>query len=241
LTIIVSSPIEELEDVYAFTGEIRIQIEGEGATQIVQNIDLSGANLGTAGMVVANPKLAESASRPRQSVSRRQQVPLERAERHELQSGLRGYPAAGFRVPRTVGIGFSGFPPNDRPPDGPLLGPQPILRCGRNSRTFNAQTNLQPNDLCLRLYNNGILDDKESAAISRRVCDFVLLNDRLYLRALSEHGLKRNNEVVKAGTTSVVNSGDVFSTLVGRSWNVTFAVRFRASADTVTQVRMERI
>ena len=241
LTIIVSSRSEDLEEVYAFSGEIKIQVEGEDATQIVQNINFSGANIGPAGMVVANSRLAESGSRQRQSLAGRQRVPLERAERYELQSGQRGYQSLNARVPRNVDFMFSGFPTIDKPPDGPLFGAQPILRCGRNSRTFNAQTNPQPNDLSLRVYDkNGTLDEKESSAISRRVCDFLLLNDRLCLRVVSEQGLKRNNEVVRPGNITGVNSGDLFSTPVDRNRNVTFSIKFKTSVDTITQIRIEK-
>jgi hypothetical protein len=169
-------------------------------------------------------------------------VKLERADLHEIQSGIRGYATLGARVGRDVEFVFDGFPPTDTPAKGPLRGLQPVLRCGRNSRNFDAQRNPQPNDLCLRIHDvdSGELDTEASKAISRHLCDFTLQNDRLCVRSLSESGLLHNGEILKPGVLAVVMDGDSFTTPASARKTVTFEVKFRTAAGLVTQIRFVR-
>jgi hypothetical protein len=159
---------------------------------------------------------------------------LERQDRYERDNGYRGYKASGARIPRNVEFVYDGFPVNDRPSDGPLRGPQPIIRCGRNGRSFDAQKNSQPNDLCFRIYNSksGELDVEGS-------CEFMIMNDRLYLRVLSDRPLTQNDDALKSGGVVVVNHGDSFSMPVKPGKTFTFGVKFRITGDKVRQIRFE--
>jgi hypothetical protein len=242
LTIVATASLGEIEETYAFSGDLAIQIEGADPTRVVQTFNLAGANFGTAGMVVANPH-ASSDSRNRRGdpLATRTDVVLERAERYEIQSGCRGYDAPGARMARDVEFQFAGFPPADAPPDGPLL-PGPALRCGRNSRARDGATNASPNDLCLRIYDgrSGNLDREASAAVSRRACDFLLSDDRLYVRAAGENGLAVNGERCGAGERRVVKHGDAFTVPPGPRKGIVFGVSFRVSGGLVTHVRFEK-
>jgi hypothetical protein len=245
LTFIVASRVDEIEEVYAFAGEMRIDVERGKVepTQITQTFNMEGANLGTGALVYASQKQAESGFKKRQTEAQtaRLPVPLERQDRYERDNGYRGYKASGTHIPRSVEFVYEGFPLNDKPPNGPLLGAQPIIRCGRNSRRFDAQKNPQPNDLCLRIYNSksGELDSENSSAISRRVCEFVIQNDRLHLRALSDKALAHNGVALKEGDVIVVNHGDTFTTPLKPGKAITFGTQFKITGDEVKQIRFE--
>jgi hypothetical protein len=245
LTVIVTSRVEEIEELYAFAGEMRIDVERGSVepTQISQTFNMEGANLGTGALVYANQKQAESGLKKRQAVAQQSRlpIPLERQDRYERENGQRGYKESGIRIPRNVEFIYDGFPASDRPSDGPLRGLQPIIRCGRNGRRFDAQKNPQPNDLCLRIYNSksGELDMEGSSAISRNVCEFIIQNDRLNLRALSDKAIAQNGVALKSGDIVVVNNGDSFATPVRSSKAITFGTKFKIIGDEVKQIGFE--
>ena len=146
-----------------------------------------------------------------------------------------------MRVPRTVEFAYVGFPAADAPRDGPL--PQrALIRCGRNGRARDGLQDTQANDLCLRAYDaaSGALDREASAAISRRACDVLLANDRLYLRSLGDTGVAVNGERLAAGVARVVSHGDAFAFPAGPGRRVAFGAAFRVSGGLVTQVRFEK-
>lgn len=245
LTIIVASRVEEFEELYAFAGEMRIDVERGSVepTQISQTFNMEGASLGTGTLVYASQKQADSGIKKRQAVAlqTRLSIPLERQDRYERENGYRGYKESGTRIPRNVECVYDGFPANDKPFDGPLLGLQPVIRCGRNSRRYDAQKNAQPNDLCLRIYDpkSGELDAESSAAISRHACDFIIQNDRLYVRALSDTALTKNSVALKAADIAVVNHGDSFTAPVKPGKTITFGTKFRITGDEIKQIRFE--
>lgn len=245
LTVIVASRIEEIEELYVFAGEMRIDVERGSVepAQISQTFNMEGANLGTGALVYATQKPAESGFKKRKAEAQltRLPIPLERQDRYERDNGYRGYKVSGARIPRNVEFVYDGFPENDKPANGPLRGSQPIIRCGRNGRSFDAQKNPQPNDLCFRIYDSksGELDVEGSSAISRHVCEFMIQNDRLYLKALSDRAFTQNGDALKSGDIVVVNHGDSFSMPVKPGKAFAFGVKFRITGDKVKQIRFE--
>jgi hypothetical protein len=245
LTVVVASRVEAIEELYVFAGEMRIDVERGSVepAQISQTFNMEGANLGTGALVYATQKQAESGFKKRQAIAQatRLPIPLERQDRYERENGYRGYKATGTRIPRNVEFVYDRFPVNDRPSDGPLRGSQPVIRCGRNGRRFDAQKNPQPNDLCLRVYDSksGELDAEGSSAISRHVCEFMIQNDQLYLRALSDRTLTQNGIALKAEEIVVVNHGDLFATPARPGKTAAFTVKFRITGDEVRQIRFE--
>jgi hypothetical protein len=245
LTVVIASRISEIEELYAFAGEMRIDVE-RGSVEpahVSQTFNMEGANLGTGALVYATQKQAETGFKKRQAVAlqTRLSIPLERQDRYERENGYRGYKESGTRIPRNVEFVYDGFPENDKPFNGPLCGPQPVIRCGRNSRRFDAQNNPQPNDLCLRIYDpkSRELDAEGSSAISRHACDFMIQNDRLYVRAFSDTALAKNGLALKAGDLVVVNHGDSFTLPVKPIKTVSFDTKFRITGDEVKQIRFE--
>lgn len=236
---IVAAAFGEVEEVYAFSGDVAIEVEGRDPDRDV-TINLGGANLGTGTMVVANSR-ADVDRRRAAPLEARAEVPLERAERYEIERGYRGYEGSGVRVPRIVEFAYAGFPAADAPRDGPLV-QRALIRCGRNARARDDRQDAQPNDLCLRVYDaaSGALDREASAAISRRACDVLLANDRLYLRSLSDTGVALNGERLAAGVARVVSHGDSFAFPAGPGRRVAFGAAFKVSGGMITQVRFEK-
>jgi hypothetical protein len=242
LTLILASCAAGFEEHYAFSGEIALQVEGGGPTQVVQNFDLSHSDFGTAGMVVANPSVRPSGNGQVRRLRDRVEVPLEGAERYELEQGYRGYAASATRIARNTVLRFKGFLPADHPPRGPLVTPLPLLRCGRNSRRYHPQRNTRPNDLCLRVYDpaSGELDVAASRAISRHVGDFLIQNNRLYLRAQGDNRLLHNSEPLHAGELRLVKDADVLTLPPGHPRAFSLSIRFTAVSGVVEHLDFER-
>jgi hypothetical protein len=236
---IVAAAFGDVGEVYAFSGDVAIDVEGRDPDRDV-TINLGGASLGTGAMVVANSR-PDGGRRRAAPLEVRTEVPLERAERYEIERGHRGYEGSGVRVPRTVEFRYIGFPAADAPRDGPLL-QKASIRCGRNGRARDDRQDEQPNDLCLRVYDaaSRALDRDASAAISRRACDFLLANDRLYLRSLTETGVAVNGGRLAGGMARVVMDGDCFAVPAGPGRRVAFGATFNVSGGLVTQIRFEK-
>ncbi len=243
LTLILASCANGFEEHYAFSGEIALQVEGGDPTQVVQNFDLSNSDFGTAGMVVANPNIRQSGGAQARNLADRIEIPLERAERYELENGYRGYTATATRIARNTAFVFTGFPVADHPPNGPLATTQPVLRCGRNSRRYEAVRNPHPNDLCLRAYVPGFadLDIATSQAVSRHVCDFLVQNNRLYLRSQGDNCLLHNGEPLHAGELRLVNDTDVFLLPPGHAGAFSLTVRYITASGVVERIEFERL
>ena len=239
LTIVVGLAPGDIEEVHAFTGEVAIDVEGRAAA--APNVHLEHAELGTgAGVYVVHEGAPAARRSQADAVASRTEVRLERAERFEVQQGHRGYDRIGARLPRNVPFAFVGFPDGDRPPDGPLV-QRPMLRCGRNGRQVADGTIDEANDLCLRAYRrNGELDREASTGISRRACDLVLANDRLYARAVGRQGLALNGERFEAGEARAAGHGDVIEVPAGSGRAMALEIGFKVSAGLVTQVRVEK-
>jgi hypothetical protein len=244
LTFVAEIETGVLEEVYAFSGEVSVDVEAAAPTQVFQHVQIQDVDFGTGGMVAANPHLSGESRRDRHqdALGVRTDVPLERAERFELQQGHRGYKALGARMPRDVVFQFAGFPASDRPPDGPLVA-RPVIRCGRNGRPQAGRADAESNDLCLRVYEaaTGKLDRDASKAISGRVCEFVLSSQRLSVRSVGRHGLVVNGELLPAGETSVVGPGETFTVISTPARTLAFRTAFTVTGGLITHVRIEKL
>ena len=240
LLMILVSRCGGIEQCYAFASEILIRVSGSGPTHITQNFDLSNADFGTAGMVVANPNLSTPAERSSAARAGRRDLRIDRAERFEIEGGYRGYAEHGYRVPRNVVFEYSGFAPGDSPPAGPVTSSAPVLNGGRNSRRFDAERNPEPNDLCLRVYKGPNLDAEASRLIPRHLCVLVLQNDRLYLRAREANRLALNGEVMGKGELRQLEDGDQLQVPAGHPGAFSLTVRFSSAAGLVESIRIER-
>jgi hypothetical protein len=111
-------------------------------------------------------------------------VVLARADAFELRTGLRGYPQAGFRVPRGVRVEFAGFAEGEAASPGRPFVERDRLRCGRNSLTFE-----KPNDLRLLCRRpDGAVDRDLSGRVSGVHFELLLRDDRLHLVPLGANG-----------------------------------------------------
>ncbi len=244
LTIIAAAVFGDVEETYAFAGDVPIEVESAAPTSVVNTFDFSQATIAKDGRLVLSPTSHIGVSSPPEPTEPREvrrDVVVERAERHEIEQGCRGYEGLAARIPRDVEFVYVGFPQDDRPLDGPLR-QQPVIRCGRNGRFGHVPQNVEPNDLCLRIYDarSGELDREASASISRHVCDFVVSNDRLNVRAVTNAGLTLNDARLAGGEMRVVSHGDALKVPAGRGKTLTIAVSFRVSAGLVTHVRLEK-
>jgi hypothetical protein len=242
LTFVLASCANGFEEHYAFSGEIALRVEGGGPTQVVQHFDLSNSDFGTAGMVVANPSIREPSDASGPVVAKRIEVPLERAERYEMEGGYRGYAKTGIRVARNTDFEFIGFPVKDRPRGGPLCTPLAVLRCGRNSRRHDPVRNPYPNDLCLRAYDpaTGELNVSASQAIARHVGDFLIQNNRLYFRSRGDNRVAQNGDPLHAAELRVVDDGDVFALPAVQGAAFTVSLRFGIASGIVERIVFER-
>lgn len=230
------------EERYAFAAHVKIAVEAPEHTEIVQNFNLAGAQLGTGTLINASPQQRPSARAEATPLGEREALLLERAERYEMEKGIRGYAAASLRVPRTLGFTFQGFPANDRPADGATIGQNGALACGRSGRHYDAETNPLPNDLSLRPYKrNGELDEEAAMFISRHHFDFVVLNDRLCVQARGANGLQVGSRKLANGEIAAVEDGDRIFPMPGHPDKLSLRVRFLTSLGSVETAEITRI
>jgi hypothetical protein len=241
MLIVIASRYRGLEEAYAFAGGTSITVSAPESQQVVQNINLSGAQFQTGGMVHTALNTKDRGSSAPAGLTDRAVLTLERAERYELEHGVRGYPDEGLRVPRNVEFAFSGFRPTDAPPDGATLIPTGRLACGRNSRTHDPGANAAPNDLCLRAYDRaGQVDEAATLAISRHHFDLIVVNDRLCVRARSSHGMELNGENLASGEVAPLSPGGHIVPIPGRSDKLALTMAFSASIGAVDRITVTR-
>jgi hypothetical protein len=239
--LVIASRYKGLEEEYAFTAQTRITVSGSDSQQIVQNINLTGAQFQTGGMVHTQLNTRTTAEAAPAALRDRALLSLERAEKYELQSGIRGYREEDLRVPRHVAFSFTGFRPDDAPPAGTTLLASGRLACGRNSRTPDPSANAIPSDLCLRAYDRrGAIDEPATLAISRHHFDLVIVNDRLCVQARSTHGLELNGEPMASGDVAPLAPGDRLVPIPGRPDKLTLQFGFSTSIGTVDRIDVRR-
>lgn len=242
LILVLASRYKGLEEEYAFAAGMSITVSGPDTQQVIQNIDLSGAQFQTGGMVHTQLNTKTSGSTAPAGLQDRRLLALERAEKYELEQGIRGYRKEGWRVPRHVEFAFAGFRPADRPSDGSTLVQRGRLSLGRNSRTADPENNPAPNDVCLRAYDarTGVVDEPVTMAISRHHFDFVVVNDRLCVQARATKGMEINGEPLAPGDVLPVAPGDRIVPIPGRPDKLTLQVSFIDSFDSIDRIEVSR-
>jgi hypothetical protein len=213
--IVLASRHKGLEEEYAFAAGMAITVSGHDTQQIIQNINLSGAQFQTGGMV--NTQLNTR--------------------------GTPGTaPAALSDRALLVGFSFRGFRSADRPPDGTTMLLGGGLACGRNARTPDPSAHAIANDLCLRAYDvrSGAVDEPATLAISRHHFDLVVVNDRLCVHARSTHGLELNRTLLASGQVEPLAPGDRLLPIPGHPEKLMLQLSFSASIGTVDRIDISR-
>lgn len=246
LLLLVSSRNRSLEETYAYTGATTLTVEAAEAQQVIQNINLTGAQFQTGGMVHTTLNTKDRQASTATATRDRSSLPLERAERYELANGFRGYASGssgeGFRVFRSADVLASGFSADDIPPDGASLSASGKMSCGRNSRVPNPSINAAPMDLSLRVYQrDGQVNSQATLALSRHHFDLVNLNDRLYLHVRSSNGVELNGALQASGALAVLASGDRVVPIPGRPDLLTLTFGFASAIGSVNRITINRI
>lgn len=238
---VIASRYRGLEETYAFTGGTTISVSGQESQQIVQNINLAGAQFQTGGMVHTALNTKDRGASAPTALADRQVLPLERAERFELEQGIRGYHDKGLRVPRNVEFSFTHFKPAEVPPDGSTMMMTGRFTVGRNSRNPSAGANAEPNDICLRVYGrDGEVDEPATLAISRHHFDLVVVNERLCVHARTTHGMELSGAELASGVVSPIKPGERLVPIPGRPDKVTLQVNFTSSHGSVDRITVSR-
>ncbi len=240
--IVIASRYKGLEEEYAFAASMAINVTGQDTQLIVQNINLSGAQFQTGGLVNTQLNTRQASGTSPSALQDRTVLSLERAEKFELEHGIRGYRELNLRVPRHVEFSFHGFRAAERPPDGSTMLQGGRFACGRNARTPDPGTGAIPNDICLRAYDprSGAVDEPATLAISRHHFDLVVVNDRLSVHARSTHGLELNGKPLESGRVEPLEEGDRLAPIPGRPDKLALEVRFSASVGSVDRIAISR-
>jgi hypothetical protein len=168
-------------------------------------------------------------------------IPLERAERYEIEQGIRGYRKDGLRVLRNVDVSFSGFGADDTPPVSPALLPRGRLLFGRNSRP-PVPDNVTANDVRLLAFDPRTkkVDEPATMAISRHHFDFVVVNDRLAVQVKAASGMQVNGETLTAGQVFPLAHGDRLVPIPGRGDKLALRVGFTNGIGVVNRIDVSR-
>ena len=232
------------EEQYLFGGAIRFSSETPDGNQVVQNIDLSGAQFGTGGMVHVPSRMEGVGPQAQNTASTdRTPVPFDRYERREIEWGLRGYSGTGRLVPRTADFKIVGFPEHHAP-SSISIGSRGVLIFGRNSREWDEEKNPDPSDVVLRVSDprTGKTDRDASMAVSRRHFDLMNLNNRIYLFVRSSYGVLVNGKRVTTSALHVLNDGDIIQPLINKPEALAIRMVFEARPDGIVEtIRIEKL
>ena len=228
------------EEQYAFSTGIGIRIEQPEDTSVSTTINVNSA---TDNAIVNLPINQQAASRrelPRREA--REALVLQRAERYEIEHGIRGYADSKRRVPRDVAFAFRGFPPADHPRDGTRIGQRGALACGRSGIVLDAQNNPVPNDLALRVHDprSGALDEAMTTRISRYLFDLFVMNDRLCIQARGASGVSLDGKALGTGEIRIVTDGARIEPLPGHKDRLSLEIRFLSDATDVETIAITR-
>jgi hypothetical protein len=239
--LVLATRYRNIEEEYAFAAGISVEAARQEQGNRVYNIG-SGEVTGQyaaghmIGSVVINPEKSASAG-----LADKKAVLLERAERYELEQGIRGYRKEGLRVMRNVDLSFSGFAAEHVPAAGPALLPRGRLLFGRNSRP-PVSVDTTANDVCLRAFDPRTrkVDEPATMAISRHHFDFVVVNDRLAVQVKASGGMQVNGETLAAGQVFPVAPGDRIIPIPGRGDKLTVRVAFTNGIGVVNRIDVSR-
>ncbi|MCC6989616.1 MAG: hypothetical protein IT181_11495 [Acidobacteria bacterium] len=243
---VVGSRYRGLEEEFAFTAGTTIRVASEGPhtfTQVinVDGVSTQGGGVSTGGAVSAPVTVDFGDRAASTALLERMALPLDRAERYELEAGVRGYREQRARASRLVAFSFEGFHAAECPPDGATLADRGLLAFGRNGRSTGAR-DAAPNDVCLRAYGAraGVVDEPATLAISRHHFDLVVVNDRVCLLARTTRGLQVNEQDLAAGQLVPLASGDRIIPIPGRPDKLCLHVDLSTSMGVVDRVRLRR-
>ena len=230
---------DDIPEEFVFTGSLGIDVADDERQQTTINVQASGT-----GALIHNLQVAElTGGHERTRIEDLAPIRLDRAERTELESGVRGYPEMHARVARDAVYRFSGFPDSDLPRNGQLVLASRALRVGRNSVRFDAEQNPHPSDLALRLYRrrDGELDRDGSMALSREHFELQIRNARLYLKAVSLQGVRLNDRHLSRGETQALRHDDIIAPLAANPRDLSIRVRFEPSGRAIKRILLERL
>jgi hypothetical protein len=241
LIVVVASRYKALEETYAFGTSMSVTVTSPD-DKAAPNIVFTGNTFGDDALVHSRLDTETSTATEPKGLQDRTMLPLERAEKYELDEGIRGYRHERLRVLRSTECGFSGFGSADRPPAGAAALGGGRLAFGRNSRTRHPEHNPAPNDVCLRAYDarTGAIDEPATLAISRHHFDLLVLNDRLCVQARATSGMQVNGSQLEAGDVLPLVNGDRIVPIPGRPDKLTLQVSFAQAIDTVERVDITR-
>jgi hypothetical protein len=233
LMLVLATRVRGVEEAYAFKADVHIAVANQDTQQ-----GNTYVQIGTGAMMHRVGEQAAAAAAPAGGpVS----VTLERAERYELESGIRGDRAAGLRVPRDVPFTFEGFREGDRPAPQSTLVAEGRFSCGRSRRGPAAEPGGIVNDVCLRAFTrSGEIDEPATMAISRHHFDLVVVNDRLCVQAATTKGLQVAGQLVGAGEIVPLATGDQIVPIPDHPEKLTLRVLFTNVLDTVAKVTVVR-
>jgi hypothetical protein len=243
----VASRFKGLEEEYAYWSPIHLSVSSEEGQHKTVNITVTGGEgttISGEGMAIGGkaaafkPGSSESTTTPaaRGHVS----LPLQRAEKWELQHGIRGYREQKLRVPRDVAFSFSGFRNEDVPSDA-TMALTGRLACGRNSRGPFDDPKVLVNDVCLRAYNrSGALDEPATLAISRHHLDLVVINDRLCVQVRSRHGVDLSGRRLTSGDVAPFQPVDRLVPILDHPDRLTLQAEFAKAYDWVERIEVRR-
>jgi hypothetical protein len=243
--LVVAARYKNVEEEFAYAAGISVEAarQEHGDRVNVVNIgtgDVTGA--GAIGHTIDGViSIGAGAARSTTALVDKKYVPLERAERYELEQGIRGYRKEGLRVLRNVDVSFSGFGADDTPPASPALLPRGRLLFGRNSRP-PVPENVTANDVRLLAFDPRTkkVDEPATMAISRHHFDFVVVNDRLAVQVKAASGMQVNGETLTAGQVFPLAHGDRLVPIPGRADKLTLRVGFTNGIGVVNRIDVSR-
>jgi len=245
LVLALGVPFPQVEEHYAFSAEIGLRIAHQESNQIVQNIHVEGGRFepGASAVLQTGPSVSTGFSGAGTIAAGvgRTVIPLDRAERFELATGLRGYGDGESTIPRTVEVVCEGFPTGDVAPQRMPFLSKTVIGFGRSSTEYDAEHNPHPNFLCQRAYNphNGQLQVELSRRISRRHFELTVRDGRLLLVNRGHTGTL-NGQPLPNGATRLLKNGDVFNPLQLGMKFLDIRVHFHVSNGTVERIRLTR-
>jgi hypothetical protein len=243
LVAVLATRYRGVEEEYAFTASVLVTVSAQKGPHTIQQTTIvhgaqSSGGVATAGAVNAPLNIQLGDDSAIATLKDRTPVPLERAERYELEHDVRGYRREELRVPRDVAVGFAGFRPVECPPGVTTLGPRGRLSLGRNARTASGTDGVR-NDVSLRVYDRaGATDEPASLAISRHHFDLVVVNERLCVHVRTTRGMQLNGRDLAPGDVAVVAPGDRITPVAAGT--LSLDVAFTSSLDGVERVDVRR-
>jgi len=221
---------EGFDETHIFKGTLGFPVARDSTSQVVQNINLSGAHLEDNALVHLPSNNSSSIGPEANTASQqRQVVKLEQVESLEKELGTRAYGTAGPQLSRALNFQLKGFTEEDAPSWDVGLGAKGYLAFGRSDREL-ADDNPFPMDVRLRCYNSANEVDVESSLLlSRHHFDLLVMNDRLVAFARSGKGISLNGKMLSSNSMATVNDGDKISPLAGQSNSPAFQVKFNNS------------